>query len=330
MTIRVKVTTTYPDWPLLRQTPGSQGIWGNCQFFVDDNTQECDYWIVCDGLLDVEQVDCPRGNTIFIAGEPPTVKTYDPGFLSQFATVIACDRDIKHPNVIYYQQGLPWHIGRRVKGRVTLSFSKDYDEMKSKDRFRKDKQLSVIASNLCLTQGHARRQDFARKLKNRLGARIDLFGRGFREIEDKWDGLSRYQYHVVIENSSFKDYWTEKLADAFLAHCYPFYYGCPNIYDYFPARSLTVIDINDFEGSLSIIEDAITTGMYRESYRELAEARALVLDKYNLFALIDEICSTIHSDPERADVVLRPETWFLSNKARKRSFLRSVMRCERS
>ena len=52
-------------------------------------------------------------------------------------------------------------------------------------------------------------------------------------IEDKFDALIGYKYHLALENSVIPDYWTEKLADSLLAWCKPIYYGCPNINDYF-------------------------------------------------------------------------------------------------
>ena len=60
-----------------------------------------------------------------------------------------------------------------------------------------------------------------------------IFGKGINGFEDKWDTLRDYKYHIVIENSSFDDYWTEKLADNYLAECFPFYHGCKNINKYF-------------------------------------------------------------------------------------------------
>jgi len=40
--IKVNVSTPFPEWPLPRQTPGQTGIWGNCQFFVNQQLEECD------------------------------------------------------------------------------------------------------------------------------------------------------------------------------------------------------------------------------------------------------------------------------------------------
>ncbi len=35
--IRVKLSTNFPDWPLIRQTPDRSGIWGDCRFFINED-----------------------------------------------------------------------------------------------------------------------------------------------------------------------------------------------------------------------------------------------------------------------------------------------------
>lgn len=167
--------------------------------------------------------------------------------------------------------------------------------------------MSIISSNVTITAGHKRRQAFTKRLCEHFGSKIDFFGRGVRDIEDKWDAISGYKYHVVIENSSFADYWTEKLADAFLGGAYPFYYGCPNVLDYFSPHSLTLIDINDFERSAEVIEGAIKSRKYESSLSPIDEARNLVLDKYNLFPMLASFSKAHRHGGKKVPVKLKPE-----------------------
>ena len=314
---KVKLTTSFPEWPLLRQTSGERGIWGDCQFFVNEDIEECDWWVVYENLLKPEKTLCSPENTIFITGDPPNVRKYDQRFLRQFAKVITCDRDINHPGVIQTQQALPWHIGKHYKNKKIVFFSRNYDELKKVRNFEKDRLISVISSNKNFTKGHKERVAFFNRLKEYWGPKIDMFGKGIRDIEDKWDGIARYKYHVVLENSTLRDYWTEKLSDAFLCGAYPFYYGCPNIYDYFPKDSLTLIDINDFEKSISIIEKTIENQQYERSIAEISHARDLVLDKYNLFPMICELCNKKEFYGSRTLVTLKPELDFSAGVAKK-------------
>jgi len=283
--ITVKLSTS--PWPIIRQTPGHHGIWGEYRFFCNTDIDRCDYWFVLEGLGNRKETSiCPKGNVVFIAGEPPTLKTYKSEFLFQFAAVITSDANINHPHPLFQQSGLPWHVGRRQRNHVNIEFTKDYDELKAMTFIPKTKLLSVVSSSNMMSEGHRKRFEFAKRLKTHFGEKIDLFGRGLNEIEDKWDALADYQYHVAIENSEVNHYWTEKISDAFLAGCHPIYHGCPNITDYFPAGSLTPIDINEPEKAITIIEACIKQKRYESSERLIWEAREKVLDTYNLFPLI--------------------------------------------
>jgi len=306
--IRIKLSTIAPTWPWIRQTPGSRGIWDNCQFFVDQDMAECDYWVVYGDLLKVEAVRCPLENTVFITGEPPSIKQYDPRFLRQFATVITFHRNVSHPNVIHTQPALPWHVGRREKNETNTAFTKNYDELKSMINVEsKDRLISVISSNKAFTEGHRKRMAFVEYLCQHFGSRLDMFGRGLGPIEDKWDAIVRYKYHIVLENGSFRDYWTEKVADAFLGLSYPLYYGCPNLTDYFPKEAFTAIDINDFGASIAAIEKAIDGDFYENSLESLRQAKAMVLDRYNIFAVLSDFCGQRQSCGIPRHVVLKPE-----------------------
>src|SRR3954467_3221772 len=99
--IRVKVSTSFPEWPLERQTPGRRARWGNCEFHINTDVEECDFWAVLEDVPRPEATRCPRSNTIFVTLEPPTIRTYSRHYLAQYATVITCSRDdLSHPNLV--------------------------------------------------------------------------------------------------------------------------------------------------------------------------------------------------------------------------------------
>jgi hypothetical protein len=89
------------------------------------------------------------------------VKTYKSEFLHQFAAVITSDVNIDHPNPIFQQSGLPWHVGRRQRDHVNIEFSKDYDELKTMTSIPKTNLLSVVSSSKMMTEGHRKRFEFA-------------------------------------------------------------------------------------------------------------------------------------------------------------------------
>ncbi|MEM2117722.1 MAG: glycosyltransferase family 10 [Candidatus Bathyarchaeia archaeon] len=315
--LKVKLSTMTPEWPLLRQTPDSKGIWNGCQFYVDQDIEDCDYWVVYEGVLKTERTFCPLENIILITAEPFSGH-YPQKFLAQFKRVVTFHRDIKHPNVIYSQPGLPWHVGRRVINGKNISFTKDYNELKAIKHFEKDKLIAVISSDKTFYSGHVKRLKFVKKIAKQKRFDIDIFGRGINEIEDKWDAIARYKYNIAIENSTYPDYFTEKLTDVFLGGSYPFYYGCTNIFDYFPEGSLTVIDINNFDEAIEIIDSAIKNKLYEKSIEKIQAARDLVLDKYNIFPLITNIINSTHpsKNKDRKLVKIEPARRFLSLSTR--------------
>lgn len=303
--LRIKLTTPFPEWPLERQTPNSKGVWGNCKFFINQDVTECDFWIVYDNLLVPEITYCPPNNTILITGEPPSIRYYNSDYVNQFASVITCHRDLPHPNIFWMQQALPWHIGRIIQDQKTVGFSKDYDQLSRSQSFEKDKLISVIISDKEITEGHRRRLEFVTEISNNLGSLLSVFGIGIQEVEDKWDAIAPYKFHIVLENSAIPDYWTEKLADAYLGAALPIYYGCTNLSDYFLPSSYVSIDL-DTSNAISIIERVIGSQLYEQSVEDIMIAREKVLNKYNLFPMICEFCSNLSINEKSKPITLFP------------------------
>lgn len=308
--MNIKVSTAFPDWPLIRQTPGSKGWWRDCRFVINQPMEACDYWVVFDDLPQLETAVCPPEHIFLVTGEPPAVKSYPSRFLAQFTKIITCHDLDPRFFAIHRQQALPWMVGWAVHAGVTLGYSKDYDELKSITDIKKEKVISIIASDKSFTEGHRRRRLFVQQLQSVIGDALAVFGRGVREIGDKWEAIAPYKYHIVIENSRVRDYWTEKLSDCYLAGAYPLYYGCPNLSDYFERDSFSFIDINQMEAAVQNIKAAIDNDLYSKSLRQLQRAREKVLDEYNFFPMIYHFCTVETKKNSRAvPITLLPLGW---------------------
>ena len=311
--IRVKLSTNFPEWPLIRQTPKRAGLWGECKFFINEEIDECDFWVVYDDVVRPETTRCAPGNTLLVTGEPPSVKRYHPSYTAQFACALTCQREIYHPNVIARQQALPWMIGCRYQQETKqwdTHYDKDYDELAEFQTIPKTRRLSVLSSDKAFTPGHARRLAFVEALQAYFGGEIDVFGRGIRDVEDKWDAIAPYKYHIVIENGQFPDYFTEKLTDAIFADAYPLYVGCPNIGDYFPEGTLTAIDITDSAAGIQAICAAMQANCYESSREARQEAKKLLLNEYNLFPTLEAIISASSLNAPREKIRIQPQSRF--------------------
>ena len=208
--IKVKISFEWNNLPLERQTPNNSAEWGNCKFYINEEIEKCDYWVVYGDLQQTETTICPQENTLLISDEPESLLQYDKRFTDCFATIISSHHYIKHKNNILYQQGLPWLVGKKeIKKGVFQYNSKNYDELNSIKELKKTKLLSAIISSSSCTPDYQNRLRFRDKLEKHFGDRIDVFGYEKNLLNDKWDGLAPYKYSIVLENSANNNYWTE-------------------------------------------------------------------------------------------------------------------------
>ena len=304
---RPKLGTIYS-----RQTKGHSliSLDGQFRFWLGDDPQmpEPDFWVVQGkGVRSGEHCRVAPENTILLTTEPQSVLVYPQRYLDQFGAVYTCQEQTRHHNVHFSPAILPWFIGfsEDAQGNIT-SCSLDYDKLKLMLIPKKTKLLSVITSNKAFTQGHIDRLHFVKRLKAHYGDRLDVFGHGFCDFDDKWEVLSQYKYHLVIENSSQLYYWTEKMSDCLLAGTFPFYYGCTNMADYVPRQAFEPIDIHKPEEAISIIDREIAADRYKQSHSALLEAKRLMLDKYNMFEYIADICRGMDPSLPKRDVTIMP------------------------
>ena len=293
-----------------RQTPGhslrSQD--GRYEFCLDDTMDEADFWVVQGkGVRQVQTCRVAPENTILLTTEPHSVLVYPQRYTDQFGLVVSCQQQLRHRNVRYGPAILPWFVGYKPDGRGGYTFTEDYDSLSlSTAPPPKEKLISVITSNKAFTRGHLDRIKFVEQLKARFGDRIDVFGRGFRPFDDKWDVLRPYKYHVAIENSSEPYYWTEKIADCYLTGTFPIYHGCTNLSDYFRREAFEPIDIRRPEAAIHTIEAVIDSGRYEASAAVLGEMKSRVLGEYNMFEYAARLCDQLNPDAPKQLVSIQP------------------------
>lgn len=302
--------TTFDHIPSIKKdfpkyTPNLSGKWEDFEFFLNEKLDQCDYWIVSECLPQKESTICSKKNTIFIAGEASSIKRYNKKFLNQFSHIITCQRRIKHHHVHYTAPGLSWFS------------KKNYDELISSNKMKKDKLISIVVSNKSWTPEHKKRLEFCLKLKEYFGDKIDLFGRGLNGFDDKWDVLAPYKYSIAIENSVETDWMTEKIGDCFTSLTFPFYYGCTNINDYYSPNSYELIDLDSFDKSCKIIENIINNDEHYEQHLDyLIESKNRYLNQYCLIPLIVNFIKKEYKENKNYSaetITLKPEKSFENN-----------------
>ena len=133
----------------------------------------------------------------------------------------------------------------------------------------KTKMISMISSNKKMCEGHLKRLEWVEM----IGDQVDLYGRGFNEIEFKEEGLCDYMFSVAIENGEYNTYFTEKLLDCFATGTITVYLGAPDIGNHFNMDGIITLS-DEFDISEEIYYDkmdAIKDNLERAKKMEILE-----------------------------------------------------------
>lgn len=301
---RVLLTTSCPDWPIARQTPGGCGVWDDFEFVVDQSDVACDAWVALESPKRSVTATCVPDNMFFVSLEPPEIRTYKRDFLRQFRWVMTC-HDMKHKGLITAQQAHPWHVG--VDWDDHFSANQDYDSLSKMPVPTKSHLISTVISKKAITPAHRQRLEFVRRLKLRLGDAFHVFGRGHQEIGDKLQAVAPYQFHLAMENARRPHYMTEKISDAFLGSSFPFYFGDPSVSHYYPTGSYELIDIFRADEAIEQICRGIDEQLDIQRRAQIAQARQTVLNELNIFPTLVRLLREKMVDGPRQTLQLYPK-----------------------
>lgn len=145
----------------------------------------------------------------------------------------------------------------------------------------KTKLISIIASHKRQTIGHKLRHEIISIDKS-----LKLFGRGYNPIDDKLVALKDYMFSVVIENSTTKNYFSEKLIDCLVTGTVPVFWGCSNISEYFD--ELGFISFNSVE-EYKEIRNTLTADKYRELLPHIKTNLELALQYSDFWTRVESV-----------------------------------------
>jgi Glycosyltransferase family 10 (fucosyltransferase) C-term len=148
------------------------------------------------------------------------------------------------------------------------------------DEFHPNKEfaVSMVVGNKTSAEGHRlrhevwqRQREIIQPRKFMLSKHGGPFFRGAHVLGDSKEPLFYGMFHVAIENSQFKYYFTEKVMDCFRTRTVPIYWGCPNIGDYFNTDGMLLVQ--DCNGVIQACNS-----ISPELYASMADA---IEDNYN-------------------------------------------------
>lgn len=245
-------------------------------FTEDEKCEDYDWLVVFDDLKDDVACSCGKERTILATWEPVSIKNYCKAFTEQFGHLLT-NRPPEAEGHPGYHCGIgyfPWYNCRT------------YSENKAFVIPKKTKLISAVCSSKAMRwTAHYDRIRLMRTLESEIPG-MDWFGWGVKELKNKNDALDEYRYHVAFENHIASHYWTEKLADAFLCECLPFYVGDSKLEETFPAESFIRIPHDDPGAAVEIIKRAIANDEWSKRIGAVREAKRLLFEKYNFYAQV--------------------------------------------
>ena len=272
-------------------------------FFTDDPMRsDYDWLVVFDEMPredrgtfrgGFEPLCCPREQTILCTWEPVSIKSYSRTYTRQFGHLLS--------NRPQSADGHPhYHLGR---GYYPWFVDRTYAEVVSTPIPAKSQLLSAVCSAKQMKgTKHWARYRLVKRLSEEI-SEFAWFGHDIRELGRKYEALDGYRYHIAVENHIAPDYWSEKIADAWLCECLPFYAGDPNLGKVFPPESFIPIPIDDPDEAVRIVRRAIAADEFEKRRPAILEAKRLLLEHYNFWA---QVIAVIENSADQAVTPVNP------------------------
>ncbi len=275
--------------PILRQTFGKQGKFGDLQFSTNDLNAE--WQLVGSHTKSIEGIKDKK--IIYLAQEPPEYIKPNKEILEKCLASISC-KNIEGIKTFILPPVLQWTYGQSITLLEGKGHQFDHSNYLTLEDLitmyppKKEKLCSMILSNKDFLPGHKKRIQFAGKVQEHFQDKVDVFGFGHNPILDKRDAIDPYVFSIAIENCFLDNYFSEKLTDVFIGNTMPIYHGCPNITEYFDEESFIRLDIDNIDKSISIIENAFNN-LEIVNVRKIFDSRLRVLIEYNMFKFLHDV-----------------------------------------
>jgi hypothetical protein len=308
--LRTHIFTDVNELYFLKQSPGLSPQHNGVSFSFGTSVPEnIDVLIVFNRASYSIATVLPKERTVFVAAEPDVIHPYSTRFLNQFGLVLSTTA--KPLGTEKWQRATCWYwfAGIDFSPGLKSPFVKDHDWFATLDVPEKSDRISIVTSTKLHTEYHRKRMRFVNCLINRIPDHLDLYGRGFRSIGDKADALLANRYHLAIENGDGPHAWTEKLVDPWLCWAFPFYAGCDNVEEYFPADSFAYVNLDTPETEAERMISEIQNGRWQASMDAIAEARQKVLHQHNLMHLVSELSHAVACHQSTAPQDRRRYIW---------------------
>ncbi|MEZ6131732.1 MAG: glycosyltransferase family 10 [Planctomycetaceae bacterium] len=306
--------------PLFRRMAGDFPLILPHAVIDEDCADESGWLVVCEPNVTAFTTRIPRSRRAICINEPSAMNDLPSGYVNQFGLLISPYRMHGYRGAWFQTHtGLPWFFGASLlSGRLTPTLSlRDLHDLAPPE---KSNSVSVVVSRKVFHSGHRRRLRLLELLKEKLGDRLQIYGRGIREIQDKAEAIMPSALHLALENTIEPSYWTEKLSDAFLGYSLPVYSGCPDIHNWFAADSMLTVNPDDPEATCATIVTALDQQLYEQRLPAICKARQKVLTQETAFHVISRAIRAQESQEpilKRAAMIQPPNRGQLVDRVRR-------------
>ena len=114
------------------------------------------------------------------------------------------------------------------------------------------------------------------------------------------DFFENAMYHIAVENSRQKNYFTEKIIDCFASRTIPIYWGCPNLSKWFDMDGvITFTDVSE----LKKIFDKLSEDFYHSKKEVIEKNYEIAKQFYGEYDVVPRLTKTIIADVEENAIV---------------------------
>ena len=264
-------------------TPQSSCKWKNMEATLDPNEAD---WIV---VIDKVKQSFPPDKTIYIGSHPPHISKHYCDYSS-----IDCAASLDVNNTLGFNE---WWV------------QYSYDELVNMSPPKKTKDLIAIHSNKTSCGYHKMRREWLERFCDQRPANFELYGwiepwgslvkyykgqLGANTPETYWVGKEDIycsaRYALELDAGPCYHYFSERFFDAMLLWCMPIYWGGYNVHDYLPEASFRYLKIE--EDGADVI-DIAATDFREQNLDAMAEARNLLLNKYQIWPMTYDLIKTL-------------------------------------
>jgi hypothetical protein len=184
--------------------------------------------------------------------------------------------------------------------------------------------VSSVCSSKYFDPGHKKRIDFLKYLELKdfpLHIYNEDNNIGFKSYKgtaqqsfDKEKAIIPYKYYFMCENNVEHNFVTEKMWEPILCESLCFYWGCPNINEIVDPMAFVQLDMDDFEASYNIMNEAIKMNLWETRLPYIKVAKQKILEQ-SFFPTLEKVlkpkivcfihsCNIASSGTEKLDLIL--------------------------